>query len=99
MIERKIKKYLRSTAIYTPDQYFTLIRTAKSNGKPFAVNELTYDSFYDFKEVSPKIGKNFSKNIQNETVKMKDMSIIYVSKSDPATFFTKHRTLTPLLSK
>lgn len=89
LIERKIKKSLRSAAIYSPAQYFTLIRTAKSNGKPFAVSELTYDSFYDFKEVSPKIGKNFSKNIQNESVKMNDISIIYVSKSDPGTFFYK----------
>lgn len=61
ILRKKIKKSLRSTAIYSPAQYFTLIRTGKSNGKPFTVNELTYDSFYDFKEVSPKIGKTFPK--------------------------------------
>lgn len=61
ILRKKIKKSLRSTAIYSPAQYFTLIRTGKSNGKPFAVNELAYDSFYDVKEVSPKIRKTFPK--------------------------------------
>lgn len=48
-IEKQITKYLKSGPIYVPDEYATLIRTAKRNGPPYQLHELTYKDFYDLK--------------------------------------------------
>lgn len=89
VIERNIKKSLRSGPIYSPDQYVSLIRTAKKTGKSYKVNELNYTQFKDFKSLSNDVGRNYNKNTSNETVKMNDIKILKFSKENRGCFFYK----------
>ncbi|KAJ8962148.1 hypothetical protein NQ318_018105 [Aromia moschata] len=61
VIERYIKRALRSGPIFVPDQYMTLIRTAKITGKPYEVHELNHENFFNIKELASTIGRNYSK--------------------------------------
>ncbi|XP_060810179.1 uncharacterized protein LOC106142604 isoform X1 [Amyelois transitella] len=45
VIEKQVKRFLKSGPIYVPQQYITLIQTAKKTGKPYRVTEMTYDKF------------------------------------------------------
>nr|CAH7725074.1 unnamed protein product [Callosobruchus chinensis] len=71
VIERQITRHLKSSAIYTPEQYYTLIRTAKKTGKPYKVTEMCYSDFFDLKNlVSQMEYNNFSKNTDNDAFKL-----------------------------
>ena len=47
LIERQVKRLLRSGPIYIPETFVTAIRSARRTGKPFHVNELSYNDFYN----------------------------------------------------
>lgn len=67
VIEKQIKRYLQSGPIYIPEQYKTLIGTAKKTGKPYAVIEMTHDKFYDVKALQESWGTNFDKKKKQTT--------------------------------
>lgn len=89
VIERNIKKALKSGPIYTPDQYVLIIRTAKKTGRAYKVNELNYTLFKDFKILANDLGRNYTKNTENDNVKMNDIKIIKVTKDNRGCFFYK----------
>ena len=82
VIEKEIKKYLRSGPIYVPEQYIGLIRTARKKGTPYKINELSYNDFYDLKNLANECGSRFTKNTEGETVKISDIKIIKFEKSE-----------------
>lgn len=88
IIEKKIKRSLKSGPIYVPDQYITLIRTAK-NTHPFEVVEMSHKDFMDLKDLSTQYGSNFSKDILNNTILMNDIKMIKIEKCHPTSFFCK----------
>ena len=45
LIERQVKRLLRSGPIYVPETFVTAIQSARRIGKPFHVNELSYNDF------------------------------------------------------
>lgn len=47
LIERVVKRILRSGPMYTPDSFISAIRFARKKGEPFQVNEFCYEDFYD----------------------------------------------------
>uniref|UniRef100_A0A6P7GH04 Uncharacterized protein DDB_G0271670-like n=1 Tax=Diabrotica virgifera virgifera TaxID=50390 RepID=A0A6P7GH04_DIAVI len=67
----------------------TLIRTAKKTGKPYYVEELTHDKFYDIKTLQEEWGNNFTVNDNREQVKWHDIKQLRVEKQQPMTFFYK----------
>nr|CAH7736620.1 unnamed protein product [Callosobruchus chinensis]CAH7749798.1 unnamed protein product [Callosobruchus chinensis] len=91
VIERQITRHLKSSAIYTPEQYYTLIRTAKKTGKPYKVTEMCYSDFFDLKNlVSQMEYNNFSKNTDNDAFKLSELKICTVSKDNLHTVFYKN---------
>ncbi|KAI8420441.1 hypothetical protein MSG28_008931 [Choristoneura fumiferana] len=48
-IQRNISKALKSSPIFVPDQYITLIKTARKTGTPYNVLELTHENFWNLK--------------------------------------------------
>lgn len=44
-----IERNSRDREIHTPDEWLNVIKTSKSNGKPYVVNEVTQDHVFDFK--------------------------------------------------
>lgn len=67
VIEKQIKRYLQSSPIYIPEQYKTLITTAKKTGKPYKVVEMTYDQFIDVKALQESWGTNFNVDHEKKT--------------------------------
>lgn len=51
-VERNISKALKSSPIFLPDQYITLIKIAKKTGTPYNVFELTHDNFWNLKSLA-----------------------------------------------
>lgn len=83
VIERQIKQFLKSGPIYVPEQYVSLIRTAKKTGTPYMVKELSHTDFFDLKSLNSQVGSFLADD------KISDMKIIKIEKSNPYTIFYK----------
>lgn len=75
VIEKQVKRHLKASPIYIPDQYVTLIRTARKTGSPYNVHELTYEDFQDLKLFQENWGNNFNINTDKEKVEFSDSSL------------------------
>lgn len=89
VIEKQVKRHLKSSPIYVPEQYVTLIRMAKKNGPPYRVHEFTCENFYDLKTLQEEWGNNFNVDTDRMKVKWHDIKIIRVEKGHPLAFFYK----------
>ena len=49
--EKEVRRATRSGPIYVPDQFITLIRSAKKKGDPYIVNDRCHRNFYDLKTI------------------------------------------------
>lgn len=76
--EREVTKYQKSGPIYVPEQYVTLIRTAKKKGKPYHITEKNYEMFYDLKDLTSKVGITVLKTGENEHVAIADITEIRI---------------------
>lgn len=89
VIEKQIKRYLQSGPIYIPEQYKTLITTAKKTGNPYKVVEMTYNQFYDVKALQESWGTNFNVDGEKNLIKWHDIKVLRVEKEYPDKFFYK----------
>lgn len=89
VIEKQIKRYLQSGPIYIPEQYKTLIGTAKKTGKPYKVIEMTHNKFYDVKALQESWGTNFNIDEEKNQIKWHDIKVLRVEKEHPEAFFYK----------
>lgn len=89
VIQRNITRALKSSPIYVPDQYITLIKTAKKTGKPYTVEELTHDNFFDLK---PLCTGNYNIDDDGNKFKWTDLKIVKAEKVSNGMFFLKHPT-------
>lgn len=90
VIEGAIKKFKKSSPIYVPDQYVSIIKQAKKRGKPFRVREMSFSEFVDLKSMAQEIGiKDVFKNDGGEVVQLSKMCAVKVTKDDPEKFFYK----------
>lgn len=89
LIEKEVKKNLKSGPIYTPTQYVTLIKSSKKNGPPIHVNELTFESFFDLKALQEDWGFNYAINETSEKINWNDFKIIMAKKEEPFNFYYK----------
>lgn len=90
VIERTVKKFLKAGPICIPAQYITLIRGAKKTGRPYQVNEMSYDSFFDLKNLAEQslIGTNL-KDSNGEAIKITSVSMFRFEKESPQKIFFK----------
>lgn len=90
VIERTVKKCLKAGPICIPAQYITLIRGAKKTGRPYQVNEMSYDSFFDLKNLAEQslIGTNL-KDSNGEVVKITSVAMFRFEKESPQKIFFK----------
>ncbi|KAK5647942.1 hypothetical protein RI129_002834 [Pyrocoelia pectoralis] len=89
VIEKQISRHLKSGPIYIPEQYSTLIRTAKKNGTPYRVHDLTNEDFFDLKLLQEEWGNNFNVAVDRKKVNWHDIKILKVEKEHPHSFFFK----------
>lgn len=83
-IEKAVKKYKRSSPIYIPDHYASIIRSAKKTGSPYKVNELCFKDIFDLKKLTSDLFLNIPKN-----VKLSETRVIKIEKAYPNTLFYK----------
>lgn len=89
LIEKNIKRALKSGPISTPSQYVGLVQTAKKTGNPFKVIELAHEDFLDIKDLAERTCGNFNKNSLGQNFKLSDISVIKVEKENSSVFFYK----------
>lgn len=90
LIEKEVKKNLKSGPIYTPDQYVTLIKSAKKCNPPINVHEMTYNMFVDLKDLQEEWGYNYTINTDGQTVNWNEIKQLKTCKGNPFTFFYKN---------
>lgn len=89
LIEKEVKKNLKSGPIYTPVQYITLIKNAKKCNPPINVHELTYDSIIDFKLLQQDWGFNYGTDENGHNVNWNEVKVLKVTKENPFLFYYK----------
>lgn len=86
VIQRNITRALKSSPIYVPEQYITLIKTAKKTGEPYTVKELTHVDFLDLKPLSTG---NYNIDHDDNKIKWTDIKILKADKESNGIFFFK----------
>ncbi|CAH0403799.1 unnamed protein product [Chilo suppressalis] len=89
LIEREVKKNLRSGPIYCPDQYVALIKNAKKSKPAINVHELTFESFVNLKALQEEWGYNFTIDKEGNSVNWNDIKVLKMIKSEPLSFYYK----------
>lgn len=89
LIEKEVKKNLKSGPIYSPHQYVTMIKNAKKSNPPFKVHELTFESFINLKKLQEEWGYNYNVNTSGNTVLWNDIKVMMFKKEKPFSFFYK----------
>ena len=71
VIEKSVTR-TKNGCIYVPDhtrQYISLIRGAKKTGKPFVVNGMDFNVFFDLKALEDNTNFNRAKNVDDRVIK------------------------------
>lgn len=80
VIEKQVKRHIKSGPIYTPLQYTTLIRTATKTGLAYKVHGMTYDRFYNLKVLQEAWGSNFDMDENGNQIKCQEIKVLKVEK-------------------
>nr|XP_053600103.1 uncharacterized protein LOC128669360 isoform X1 [Plodia interpunctella] len=83
-----IERSAKGKIIYTPDQWYALVRWAKINDKPYQVIEVSQDMLYNIKELLQN--RNFKKNTLNQEVKWNNIKEICIEKTEPNIILYKY---------
>lgn len=81
-IHSVIERASRNIPIYTPDQWYTLVRTCKKIN-PYMVIELCQENIFDMKDLSRKTSINWKKNDENKNIQWNKFKIIEVQPEFP----------------
>nr|CAI5856988.1 unnamed protein product [Callosobruchus analis] len=90
VIAGAIKKFKKSSPIYVPDHYVTILKQAKKRGKPYRVHEMSFSDFFDLKLMAQEIGiKDVFKNEDGEIAQLSKICAVKVTKDNPEELFYK----------
>lgn len=89
VIEKAVKRTLKSGPIYIPSEYVRIIRCAKVSGAKYKVTEMSHTDFFDLKELTKQIGSNFSNTTNQESIKLAEIKVIKVLKEEPGIIYIK----------
>lgn len=90
VIEKQVRRFIKSGPVYVPAQYITLIQAAKKTGKPYKVTEMSHEKFYNLKLLQEEWGNNFNVNEDRNQVKWHDVKVFRLEKEHPLCFFYKN---------
>ncbi|XP_053614598.1 uncharacterized protein LOC128677637 [Plodia interpunctella] len=83
-----IERSAKNKCIYTPLEWFALVRWAKQDGKPYNVVEMDHTKFLDYKSILAS--KNWAKNTNGEVVQWTKIKEVKVFPSDPNKLLYKY---------
>lgn len=89
LIEKEIQRHKKSGPVYAPCQYVTLIKNSRKNGKPFIINELTYDFFWNLKAFQEKWAYNFNEDDNKQNLACNYIKVLKFTKLDLLKFYYK----------
>lgn len=84
-----IEKASRNIPIYTPEQWYTIVRTAKRKLPWYIVHELSQNEVYDMKDLQEKTAINFDKDENNDKVYTNKFKIVKFDPDVPNFMFFK----------
>lgn len=84
-----IEKAARNVPVYTPEQWYTLVRTCKRK-QPYIVIELGQENIRDLRDLQEKTSINWEKNEHNEKVVWNKMKIVAVNSDMPNIILYKY---------
>lgn len=73
IIEGSLKRAKKSGPIYVPEQYVSLIRSAKKSGAPLRVREMNFGDFFDLKILYDEMALNLSKDVDGNDFKINEV--------------------------
>ena len=85
LIERQVKRLLKSGPIYVPETFVTAIRMARKTGEPFKVKECDHEFFLNIKNLTTEIGPM----INLKQLKISEVKVLRVTKESPYSAFYK----------
>lgn len=77
----RIEKCRKHKTIFTPAQYYSLIRNSKVSGSSYIVHEVEQKDIFNFQKVADSFF--FAKNIKNEPFWTSKLREVYISKDEP----------------
>ncbi|KAL4703105.1 hypothetical protein ACJJTC_018142 [Scirpophaga incertulas] len=83
-----IERCAKNKCIYSPLEWFSLVRWAKEDGKPYTVVELNHTHFLDFK--STLSSKNWTKSLGGDIVQWTKIKEVKVLPSEPMKLHFKY---------
>ncbi|KAI8435869.1 hypothetical protein MSG28_004078 [Choristoneura fumiferana] len=83
-----IEKESKGKMIFTPDQWYALVRWAKTTGKPYNVIELTQQDVFDYKPLLDE--RNWKRDTTNINVMWNKVKEVRVEKDAPNCLFFKY---------
>lgn len=66
-----------------------IIRNSRKNGKPFVVQELTFNFFLDLKALQEKWAYNFKEDVNKKVFAWNDIKVLKFEKQDVLNFYFK----------
>ncbi|XP_060806519.1 uncharacterized protein LOC132903184 [Amyelois transitella] len=87
-VHAMIEKSSKRKSIYSPEEWYTLVRWCKTSGDPYEVINITQNMFLDFKGCLDNL--KWDKNTDNETVKWSKIREVVVKSDFPNTIFYKY---------
>ena len=85
-IHSSIERANRSTKVYHPSQWDTVVSMARKRN-PYIVIPLNYRDFQDFKSIKNRFEYEFGKAVAGEAIKWFKMKWIKITKDCPASIF------------
>lgn len=89
LIEKSVKRALKSGPICVPADYTRIIQSARKTGNPFIVHELEHDFFTDIKKMSYDMGFSLENVLQEHDIFFKDIRLVKLVKSTPHILYIK----------
>lgn len=83
-----IEKAARNVPVYTPDQWYTLVRTSKRKN-PYVVIEMSQENIYDLKKLQQTTSLNWEKNECNEKICWNQIKTVQTDPELPNTILYK----------
>ncbi|CAH0399478.1 unnamed protein product [Chilo suppressalis] len=82
-----IEKTVKNKLIYTPFEWYCLVRWAKQTGKPYVVEELQFTNFFNYKAL---LKGNWVKSTNGDKVQWNKIREVLIKPEDPYKLFYKY---------
>ena len=75
-----IDKAVKNLDVFTPQQYYILMRSTRKSAEPYKVKEMDYTDFLDYKGLAndTKLSLNWEKYQHGETVRWSEVKVLQV---------------------